>query len=72
MSLRMITLSLEPKDIIRLMRAVLDEDPEEALSLLPDGLYPRLLKELSKSHCLPSFELEARKRAGADSVESHV
>jgi hypothetical protein len=65
MQLGKVILALEAEEIIRLMRAALDEDREEALALVRDVLYPRLLKEMEKTHCMPAFELEARKKDGA-------
>ena len=49
MALKNITLTMAPEDIIRLMRAALDEDAGEALMLVRDILYPRLVKELDKT-----------------------
>jgi hypothetical protein len=65
MPLNRTTVALEAEEVIRLMRAALDEDREEALALVRDVLYPRLLKEMEKTHCMPAFELEARKKDGA-------
>jgi len=65
MPLNRTTVVLEAEEIIRLMRAALDEDREEALALVREVLYPRLLKEMEKTHCMPAFELEARKKDGA-------
>ena len=65
MPLHKMVVALEKEDVIRLMRAALDDDREEALALVRDVLYPRLLKEMEKTHCMPAFELEARKKDGA-------
>jgi len=64
--LKKIVISLEPEEQIRLERVVLDEDASEALRLLKERIYPKLIKEREKTHCMPSFELEARKRDGAN------
>ena len=61
-----IVISLEPIEQIELERLVLDDDEIGALNFLKNCLYPRMLKEQNKIHCLPYFELEARKRAGAE------
>jgi len=60
-----IFIELEPEEQVRLERAILDDDKEEALKLLKETLYPKMQKELNKAHCMPSFELEARKQDGA-------
>lgn len=65
MPLETVTLALEAEEIIRLMRAALDHDREEALALVLDCLYPRLVKEMEKTRCVPAFELAARIRDGA-------
>jgi len=65
MPLNRTTVVLEAEEVIRLMRAALDEDREESLALVRDVLYPRLLKEMEKTRCMPAFELEARKKDGA-------
>lgn len=64
--LKKIVISLEPEEQVSLERAVLDEDAEDALRILKERIYPKLIKEREKVHCMPSFELEARRRDGAN------
>jgi len=64
--LKKVVISLEPEEVIRLMRTALDEDPAEAFALVMDCLYPRVMKELEKTQCMPFYELEARRRDGAN------
>lgn len=65
MPLHRMMVALEKEDAIRLMRVALDDDRDEALALVRDCLYPRLVKEMEKTHCRPAFEMDARKRDGA-------
>ncbi len=60
-----IVLRLKPEDIIRLERICLDGNEKEALSFLRECIYEKVLKQTGKPHCVPYYELEARKRDGA-------
>lgn len=60
-----LVIALTPEESMRLLRVALDDDREEALVLVRDCLYPRLVKEMEKTHCRPAFEMDARKRDGA-------
>lgn len=57
-----IAIGLEPEEVIRLMRAVLDDDAQEALRCLKDFVVPRVESARGRIHCRPAFELEALKR----------
>jgi len=57
-----IAIGLEPDEVIRLLRAVLDDDAQEALRCLKDFLVPRVESARGRIHCRPAFELEALKR----------
>lgn len=63
-NLESVTLCLSPEEIIKVERAVLDDDAESALEVVK-SLYERMLKILGRSHCMPYYELEARVRDGA-------
>lgn len=57
-----IAIGLEPEEVIRLLRAVLDDDAQEALRCLKDFVVPRVESARGRIHCRPAFELEALKR----------
>ena len=57
-----IVIRLKPEDIIRLERICLDGNEQDALSFLLERLYPKILQQTGKPHCIPYYELEARKR----------
>lgn len=57
-----IAIALEPEEVIRLLRAVLDDDAQEALRCLKDFVVPKVESARGRLHCRPVFELEALKR----------
>jgi hypothetical protein len=57
-----IAIGLAPEEVIRLLRAVLDDDAQEALRCLKEFVVPRVESARGRIHCRPAFELEALKR----------
>lgn len=51
-----ISLELEPEEIQRILRIVMDEDREEALRFLKECL-DKKLKDRLRPHCVPVFEV---------------
>lgn len=60
-----VVVKLKPEEIIRLEQICLDGNETEALSFLRECMYTKVLKQTGKPHCVPHYELEARKRDGA-------
>ena len=57
-----IAIGLAPEEVMRLLRAVLDDDAQEALRCLKEFVVPRVESARGRIHCRPAFELEALKR----------
>ena len=56
---------LNPEDVTRIFRTVLDGDREDAFLLLRDRFFAEVQRLLNRPHCMPAFEM-TRKLKGED------
>jgi hypothetical protein len=56
MKLRKVVLQLNPEDVLRSMRIMMDQDNDEALTVLKDVIKPQV-DDATRNHRVPVFEV---------------